>query len=89
LVIDWTTTGWQEPTETPPITVVTVGRREASGMGVEYNGGQAGRRANRRIGGSADRRIGGSADRRIGGSADRRIGGECCPGYEFVNPIFP
>jgi hypothetical protein len=50
-------------------------------MGVEYNGGQAGRRANRRIGESADRRI--------GGSADRRIGGECCPGYEFVNPIFP
>src|SRR6186997_2898608 len=27
LVIDWTTTGWAEPTRTPPTSTLTVGRR--------------------------------------------------------------
>ena len=32
LVIDCTTTGWQEPTRTRPMRVVTVWRREVTGM---------------------------------------------------------
>src|SRR6476646_1335889 len=27
LVIDWTTTGWEDPTRTPPTSTLTVGRR--------------------------------------------------------------
>ena len=33
LVIDCTTTGWDEPTETAPMRVVTVWRRGNGGMG--------------------------------------------------------
>ena len=32
-VIDWTTTGWAEPTSTPPTSTVTVGRRRGLGAG--------------------------------------------------------
>src|SRR5881396_3658947 len=41
LVIDWTTTGWAEPTRTPPTSTLTVGRRggrRASGELIEGSG---------------------------------------------------
>src|SRR5437660_11420723 len=34
LVIDWTTTGWEEPTATASMGVVTVRRREETAMGM-------------------------------------------------------
>src|SRR6478672_7761238 len=44
LVIDWTTTGWAEPTRTPPTSTLTVGRRRgrrASGELIEGSGSPA------------------------------------------------
>src|SRR6185436_9779092 len=43
-VIDWTTTGWAEPTRTPPTSTLTVGRRRgrrASGELIEGSGSPA------------------------------------------------
>src|SRR5436190_13191128 len=44
LVIDWTATGWAEPTRTPPTSTLTVGRRRgrrASGELIERSGAPA------------------------------------------------